>query len=112
MKTSFTSTDLPRSVIAVPPLCRDPSGKCNAVENRRLIQHIESGGVSTFLYGGNANFYNIALSEYESVLDLIEEGAAAASWVIPSVGPYYGMMLDQAALLTRRKFPTAMVLPA
>ena len=112
MKTNFTPANLSASVIAVPPLCRDRSWKCDAVENRRLIQHIEAGGVTTLLYGGNANFYNIALSEYESVLDLLEDAAAAETWVVPSVGPYFGMMLDQAALLARRKFPTAMVLPA
>lgn len=112
MKTNFTPASLSESVIAVPPLCRDGSWTPDAVENRRLIQHIERGGVSTLLYGGNANFYNIALSEYESVLDLLEDAAAAQTWVVPSVGPYFGMMLDQAALLARRKFPTAMVLPA
>ena len=112
MKTSFTSANLSESVIAVPPLCRDGSWKSDAAENRRLIQYIEAGGVSTLLYGGNANFYNIALSEYESVLDLLADAAAPQTWVVPSVGPYFGMMRDQAALLARRKFPTAMVLPA
>ena len=112
MKTSFTTTDLQQSVIAVPPLCRNGSWKRNAAENIRLIRHIEGGGVSTLLYGGNANFYNIALSEYESVLDLLEDAAAAETWIVPSVGPYFGTMLDQAAVLARRKFPTAMVLPA
>ena len=112
MKTSFAASDLHASVIAVPPLCRDAGLEINAAENARLIRHIESGGVSTLLYGGNANFYNIALSEYEAVLDNLEDAAAEQTWVVPSVGPYYGMMLDQAAILARRRFPAAMVLPA
>ena len=111
MKTTFTTADLHASVIAVPPLCRDASLKTNAVENAKLIRHIERGGVSTLLYGGNANFYNIAPSEYAAVLDQIEAAAAPETWIVPGVGPYFGTMMDQAALLAARKFPTAMVLP-
>ena len=112
MKTTFATRDLHESVIAVPPLCRDARLRPLAAENARLIRHIEAGGVSTFLYGGNANFYNIALSEYEAVLDQLEAAVTADTWIIPSVGPYFGTMMDQAAILARRKFPTAMVLPA
>ena len=111
MKTTFATPDLHESVIAVPPLCRDAKFQPLAAENARLIRHIEAGGVSTLLYGGNANFYNIALSEYEAVLDQLEAAAATDTWIIPSVGPYFGTMMDQAAILARRKFPTAMVLP-
>lgn len=111
MKTRFTTTHLQNSVISVPPLCRDASLKINAAENAKLIRHIESGGVSTLLYGGNANFYNIALSEYAGVLDMLEAAAAPETWVVPSVGPYFGTMMDQAAILAGRKFPTAMILP-
>ena len=111
MKTTFTPTDIHRSVISVPPLCRDASLKVCATENARLIRHIEAGGVSTLLYGGNANFYNLAPSEYAAVLDMLAEQAAPETWVVPSVGPYFGTMMDQAAVLASRKFPTAMVLP-
>ncbi len=85
--------------------------KPNAAENAKLIKHIEAGGVSTLLYGGNANFYNIALSEYEAVLDQLEAAAAADTWIVPSVGPYFGTAMDQAAILAKTKFPTAMLLP-
>ena len=111
MKTKFTLTDLQNSVISVPPLCRDASLHVTAAENARLIRHIESGGVSTLLYGGNANFYNIAPGEYAAVLDMLAEQAASGTWVVPSVGPYFGTMMDQAAVLATRKFPTAMILP-
>ena len=111
MKTTFTPTDIHRSVISVPPLCRDASLKVCAEENGKLIRHIESGGVSTLLYGGNANFYNLALSEYADTLDMLAEKAAPETWVVPSVGPYFGTMMDQAAILKGRKFPTAMILP-
>ena len=111
MKTTFATSDLNRSVIAVPPLCRDARLQTDPLENTRLIRHLESGGVTTLLYGGNANFYNISLGEYERVLDQLEAAAGADSLVIPSVGPYFGPMMDQAAILARRRFPTAMLLP-
>ena len=111
MKTTFSPADLRTSVISVPPLCRDAALQSNAAENQKLIRHIESGGVSTLLYGGNANFYNISLSEYETVLDQLEAAAAADTWIVPSVGPYFGFAMDQAAILARKNFPTAMLLP-
>jgi len=112
MKTHFSPADLTGSVIAVPPLCRNTLLEPDKAENAKVIRHIEAGGVSTLLYGGNANFYNISLSEYESVLDLLENAAGPRTWIVPSVGPYFGMMMDQAAVLARRKYPTAMILPA
>lgn len=111
MKTQFKLEDLNRSVIAVPPLCRDAQGRPDAGENARLIRHIESGGVTTLLYGGNANFYNLAPSEFEATLDQLEAGAATDTLIIPSVGPYFGTAMDQAGMLARRRFPTAMMLP-
>jgi dihydrodipicolinate synthase/N-acetylneuraminate lyase len=111
MQTTFYPADLRRSVIAVPPLCRGADFQPDAKENAKLIRHIESGGVNILLYGGNANFYNIALSEYEQVLDQLEACAAPDTLIIPSVGPYRGFALDQAAVLARKKFPTAMLLP-
>ena len=112
MKTTpVKSADLRASVLAVPPLCRNADFSLNRAENERLVRHIEQGGVTTLLYGGNANFYNIAPSEFAETLDLLEQIAAADSWIIPSAGPFYGTMIDQAAELSRRDFPTAMVLP-
>ena len=111
MKTTLTTADLRASIISVPPLCRDADLKSVPSENAKLIRHIESGGVSTLLYGGNANFYNIALSEYEAVLDELAAAAAPDTLIVPSVGPYFGMAMDQAAILARKKFPTAMLLP-
>ncbi len=111
MKTTITTADLHASVISVPPLCRDADLKPDAAENAKLIRHIEAGGVSTLLYGGNANFYNIALSEYEAVLDQLEAAAAPETLIVPSVGPYFGTAMDQAAILAKKNFPTAMLLP-
>ena len=87
MKTLFSPADLTESVIAVPPLCRDVLLEPNAAENANLIRHIEAGGVSTLLYGGNANFYNISLTEYEMILDMLENAAGPRTLAGPSVGP-------------------------
>lgn len=114
MKTSaVTRDDLTRSVIAVPPLCRkaDTDFTLDREENQRLIRHLEGGGISTLLYGGNANLYNIAVSEYDALLGMLSELAADETWIIPSVGPFYGNIIDQAAILKEHAFPTAMILP-
>ena len=112
MKTSaVSSADLSRSVLAVPPLARNGDLTLNREANLAMIRYLESGGVSTLLYGGNANLYNIGMYEYGALLDMLEQTAAAESWVIPSAGPDFGKLLDQAKVLRGRAFPTAMVLP-
>lgn len=111
MRTQLIPEDFKRSVVAVPPLCRDAHWRVSSQENRRLIRHLEQGGVRILLYGGNANFYNIQLGEYAETLDILSESAGPDTTVVPSVGPYFGTMMDQAPLLAERGFPTAMVLP-
>ncbi|HZN64194.1 MAG TPA: hypothetical protein VFB66_02760, partial [Tepidisphaeraceae bacterium] len=68
MPTTLSPQSLTQSVIAVPPLARDRDFSVNEGENRKLIRHIEAGGVRTLLYGGNANFYHVPLSEYDRLL--------------------------------------------
>jgi dihydrodipicolinate synthase/N-acetylneuraminate lyase len=111
MLTTLSPSRLAESVLAVPPLCRNPDLSLNPTENRKLIKHIESGGVKTLLYGGNANFYHVPLSEYDTILSFLEEAAAPDTLVIPSAGPAFGTSLDQAKILREHKFPTVMLLP-
>jgi dihydrodipicolinate synthase/N-acetylneuraminate lyase len=108
---TVTTADLARSVIAVPPMARDKDLKFDSAENEKILRHIEAGNVTTMLYGGNANFYHIAPSEYESVLGQLAEIAAVDTLVIPSAGPSYGVMMDQAEILKGTAYPTVMVLP-
>ena len=80
MKTSAaTAPDLARSVIAVPPLARLPSLELNLGANRALIRHLDEGGVTTLMYGGNANFYNVGLYEYAAILDFLEHAVENAN---------------------------------
>ncbi|ARP82436.1 dihydrodipicolinate synthase family protein [Bordetella genomosp. 8] len=112
MKTTpVTVDDLRRSVIAVPPLARDADLSLNAHANKALLRHLEDGGVRSIMYGGNANFYNVAVSEYARILDFLAEQAGPDTWILPSAGPDYGKLMDQAAILKARDFPTAMLLP-
>lgn len=112
MKTTpVTVDDLRKSVIAVPPLARHPDLSLNADANTALLRHLEQGGVRSVMYGGNANFYNVAVSEYGRIIDFLAEQAGPDTWVLPSAGPDYGKLMDQAAMLKSRAFPTAMLLP-
>lgn len=109
--TPFRSEQLISSVLAVPPLARTSDEQICGVENARIIRYLEEGGVSMLLYGGNANLYHIRPSEFERLLSMLKESAGENTLVIPSVGPAYGTMMDQADVLKDTDFPTAMVLP-
>jgi dihydrodipicolinate synthase/N-acetylneuraminate lyase len=109
--TPVTPADLSASVIAVPPLARHRDLTLNNADNRLMIEYLEAGGVTSLLYGGNANLYNVGMGEYGDLLDMIEDAAADDTWVIPSAGPDFGKLMDQADVLKRRAFPTTMVLP-
>jgi dihydrodipicolinate synthase/N-acetylneuraminate lyase len=109
---AITPRMLASSVIAVPPLARDTELKICAKENAKIIRHLEDGGIRTLLYGGNAVFYHIALAEYADTLAMLRDNAGAETTVIPSIGPAFGMSMDQAAVLRDFDFPTVMVLPA
>ncbi len=112
METSLPSpARLRSSVIAVPPLARNAAGIVDREQNAKIIQHITGGGVSHLLYGGNALFYHIRLSEYAAVLQMLSDLTDAQTCVVPSLGPAYGLMLDQIDVLKDFSFPTAMVLP-
>lgn len=109
--TPITSADLRASVIAVPPLCRNADLTLADAENTKLIRHLEAGGIRTLLYGGNANLYNIAPSEFPKLLAYLAAAAGPDTLIVPSVGPMYGTLLDQALMLRDHQFPTAMILP-
>lgn len=112
MKTTpVTPADLAASVLSVPPLARKPDYSLGRDANRALIRHLEDGGVRTLMYGGNANFYHLPLSEYAETVDFLAEAAGSDTWVIPSAGADYGKLMDAAKILRARAFPTAMALP-
>jgi dihydrodipicolinate synthase/N-acetylneuraminate lyase len=111
----FSVAQLSQSVIAVPPLARDESFNVCAAQNEKIIRYLENGGVRSLLYGGNAIFYHIRLSEFAQTLSMLAETAGDETVVIPSIGPAYGMALDQIDqidVLREFDFPTVMLLPS
>ena len=68
--------------MAVPPLARRADCTLDPAANLALIRHIEAGDVRTLLYGGNANLYHTAVSEYRDLLDLLADAASPATRVI------------------------------
>lgn len=110
-QSPITPETLAGSVISVPPLARNADFSLNREENEKLIRHLERGGVSTLLYGGNAILYHVAPSEYAELLQMMTDLAGENTLMIPSVGPAYGMMMDQVRILREFDFPTAMILP-
>ena len=112
MKTSpVAASDLAGSVISVPPLPRTDDGLIDVAAVAQVTAHMRRGSVTTALWGGNANLYNIGLSEFDRLLDAIEAAAPGEDWAIPSIGADFGKAMDQVAILKQRAFPTAMVLP-
>jgi dihydrodipicolinate synthase/N-acetylneuraminate lyase len=107
----ITEAEFAASVMAVPPLARRADFSLDAAQNRALLTHIEAGGVRTVLYGGNANLYHVAVSEYRELLDMLADCASPQTRVIPAIGPDFGKMLDQARILAQTAYRTAMVLP-
>lgn len=102
---------LKENVIAVPPVAWTPDQLLDAKENGKLVRHIESGGVTHLLYGGNANLYHFSIGQLEELLAILADTVADNTCVIPSVGPDFGKMMDQASVLRRAGYNSAMALP-
>lgn len=107
----ISAARLAESVVAVPPLARDANFKIDRVQNKRLVEYLEKDGISTLLYGGNAVLYHVRLSEFAELLGTLVDIAAPGTLMVPSVGPAYGTMMDQADVLADFDFPTVMILP-
>jgi dihydrodipicolinate synthase/N-acetylneuraminate lyase len=112
MKTLSVQHEDLRGVFAVPPLARalDARRTIDFEQNDLLVRHILDGGITRFLYGGNAFLYHITLAEYEQLLAWLNDFADDL-WAIPSAGPSYGRAMDQALLLRKYEFPCVMLLP-
>jgi dihydrodipicolinate synthase/N-acetylneuraminate lyase len=110
MKTTPVALEDLAGVFAVPPLARReaPGRPLDFAQNEALVRHMRAGGLTRFLYGGNAFLYHVTLAEYGELLDWLE---GLDGWAIPSVGPSFGRAMDQAPLLSRHRFPAVMALP-
>ena len=99
-------------IYPVPPLARrnDAKRSIDFAGNERLFRFLRDGGVTRFVYGGNAFLYQITLAEYTELTHWLG-GLASQATIIPAVGSSYGRAIDQAALIRRYKFPSVLVLP-
>ncbi|MBI3684612.1 MAG: dihydrodipicolinate synthase family protein [Acidobacteria bacterium] len=112
MRTSPIKAADWRGVFPVPPLARREDGKRSVDfdQSQRLVRHLAAGGMTRFLYGGNAFLYHMTLGEYEDLVAWLN-GFEDHHWCIPSAGPSFGRLMDQAVLLRRYRFPAVMHLP-
>jgi len=112
MRTTPIKPDDLRGVFAVPPLARRDDGRrsIDPGHNDLIVRHIVEGGITRFIYGGNAFLYHMTLVEYEHLLEWLNNFNNDL-WTIPSVGPSFGRAMDQAQSLRRYKFPCVMMLP-
>ncbi len=110
--TSQIAVDEINGVYAVPPLPRkaDRRRSLDLDAAEAVAAHVQAGGITRYLYGGNAFLYHITLEEYDALVAWLA-GFAAPRWAIPSVGPSFGRAIDQARLLRRHAFRCVMVLP-
>ncbi|MGO8790895.1 MAG: dihydrodipicolinate synthase family protein [Terriglobia bacterium] len=110
-RASITLEDL-QGVFPVPPLARrgDPQRSLDLNSTNRIVDYLASAGMTRLLFGGNAFLYHLNLKEYEQLLEWLDS-LPDRLWCIPSAGPSFGRLMDQAPLLRRRGFPCVMVLP-
>jgi 4-hydroxy-tetrahydrodipicolinate synthase len=76
-------------VFAVPPLARSAgSGRgIDFEQNSRIVRYIAQGGISRFIYGGNAFLYHSTLAEYEQLLEWQANLQGDGQLLIMSAGP-------------------------
>jgi len=112
MKTTAVSSDDLRGVFAVPPLARSNNVErsIDFVQNNLIVSHIHRGGITRLIYGGNAFLYHVRLNEFAQLVEWLN-CLPDELWVIPSIGPSYGVAMEQAARLRPYRFPCAMILP-
>ena len=99
-------------IYPVPPLARrnDAKRSLNFPENEKFFRFMRDGGITRFVYGGNAFLYQITLAEYAELTHWLG-GLTSQATIIPAVGPSFGRAIDQAPLIRRYKFPSVLVLP-
>ena len=113
MATQQLSAEDFHGVVSVPPLARnrDQGRTLNLLENDKVVAHIASGGVTRFLYGGNALLYHVSMRDYTQMAEWMS-GYLDRYFMIPSIGPSFGRASEQAELLRNSSFSCAMMLPS
>ena len=113
MTTQQLTAEHFHGVVCVPPLARnrDQTRTLNLEENDKVVAHIASGGVTRFLYGGNALLYHVSTRDFDQMVEWLS-GYIDKYFMIPSIGPSFGRATEQADRLRNTNFACAMMLPS
>jgi dihydrodipicolinate synthase/N-acetylneuraminate lyase len=107
----LSPSDFARSVVAVPPIALDAEGRVAAETNRRLMAHIAGGGITTLLYGGNANLYHYGATLFREALETLHADCPDSARILFSIGPDFGKSMDQVAEIRQAGVVDVMLLP-
>lgn len=99
------------SVVAVPPIALTADGDVTEAANAKLMAHIAEGGISTLLYGGNANLYHFNRRQFLAALDALFGACPATARILFSIGPAFGQATDQLDEIHRVGCRNVMLLP-
>lgn len=108
---ALTPADFAKAVVAVPPLALNREGVVDPAANRRLMEHIAGGGISTLLYGGNANLYHYGASMFREALAILFDQCPANARILFSIGPDFGKAMDQVEDIRRAGVNNVLLLP-
>jgi dihydrodipicolinate synthase/N-acetylneuraminate lyase len=111
MQRTLTRQDYAASVVSVPPIALNADLSVNASANAEIVRHIESGGVSILLYGGNANLYHFDLESYRAAMKAVLAAVSEDAQIITSIGPDFGKAMAQAPIARELGLKNAMLLP-
>ena len=111
MSSPLTPSEFARSVVAVPPIALDAEGRVAVEANRRLMAHIAAGGITTLLYGGNANLYHYGVALFREALHALHAHRPRSARLLFSIGPDFGKAMDQTVEIRRAGVVDVMLLP-
>lgn len=107
----LTPADYAKSVVAVPPIAMTQDGDVAVSANRAIMGHIASGGITTALYGGNANIYHFGAKLFRRSIDVIMDNCPAGLNILYSAGPDFGKAMDRADDIRSAGLRNLMLLP-
>ncbi len=107
----LTPQDYAKSVVAVPPIALTHEGVVAEGANRDIMNHIAAGGITSVLYGGNANLYHFGAESFREALSVLFANCPASLRLLFSIGPDFGKAMDQAGDILRAGVRNVLLLP-
>lgn len=107
----LTPQDYAKSVVAVPPIALTAEGVVAEGANRAIMSHIADGGVTSVLYGGNANLYHFGAESFREALSVLFANCPPNLQILFSIGPDFGKAMDQAGDILKAGVRNVLLLP-